>query len=113
MLTRLDRIANQNHLQLIKAMLPHLPADRQKTFSVLIKMMELQNVVQFYSRNAESIRACDASGETSSDLLDILTDVRQHCEGEEQILIDQMLQAVSMIELYSIVAQQEGGEPNE
>ncbi|MCD8014228.1 MAG: hypothetical protein LUG99_13825 [Lachnospiraceae bacterium] len=50
MQTRLDEIANQNHLQLMKAIIPHLPPGSQKTFSVMIKMMEVRNVLNYYSR---------------------------------------------------------------
>ncbi|MCD7817786.1 MAG: hypothetical protein LUH07_01870 [Lachnospiraceae bacterium] len=109
MLTKLDQIANQNHLLLLKAIIPHLPANRQKSFSILIKMMEMQNILKFYNRNPGSIRACDTSDskETSSGILDILADIRNYCDEEDQEMIDQALQTISMIELYSLLAQQE------
>lgn len=40
-----------------------------------------------------------------ADLLDILSDIRQYCEGEEQEMIDQALQMISMIELYQVCAE--------
>lgn len=146
-LTRLDEIANQNHLQLIKALIPHLPPGSQKTFSVMIKMMEIRNVLNYYdqppgqsrgarypfhhasqdagaaaamaSEQKDSMAANACRGEASKeaaeeaagesvDLLDILSDVRQYCEGEEAAMIDQALQMMSMIELYSMFSQQEG-----
>ncbi|MCD8021694.1 MAG: hypothetical protein LUF30_01455 [Lachnospiraceae bacterium] len=135
MLSELDQIANQNHLQLIKAIIPHLPRARQKTFSILIKIIELQNILKYYASSPAAVHACCEtdpdlsrsasrdpsspfshtadeadvfSGEQPSDMLDILTDIREHCEGEEQAMIDQALQMLSMIELYSLFAQQEG-----
>ncbi|MCD7764934.1 MAG: hypothetical protein LUH53_00230, partial [Lachnospiraceae bacterium] len=77
MQTELDRIANQNHLQLLKALIPHLPASSQKRFSILIKIMEVQNVIRFYSSPPpESSASSDPP-----DLLDVLADVRCYCEG--------------------------------
>ncbi len=128
MQTELDRIANQNHLQLLKALIPHLPSSNRKRFSVLIKIMEVQNVIRFYNNPHADIRSnsaftsdtsenqsvkdsCEysdsAAEESPPDLLDILTDVRCYCEGEEQQMIDQALQMMSMIELFSVMAQSE------
>ena len=50
MLTALDQIANQNHLLLIKAAIPYIAPGSQKIFSILIKMVELQNVLKFYNQ---------------------------------------------------------------
>ena len=47
MMTMIDQVANQNHLQLIKAMLPYLPPANQKNLCYCIKMMELQNISRF------------------------------------------------------------------
>ncbi|MCC8044713.1 MAG: hypothetical protein LIP12_04340 [Clostridiales bacterium] len=113
MLTRLDQIANQNHLQLVKALLPHLSMREQQTLSVLIKFMELKNVMQYYSQlphplqTGNTATATGQSGE-EEDFLDILADVREHCEGKEQEMIDQALQMMSMIELYSLFSEPPG-----
>jgi len=98
MQTKLDQIANQNHLQLLKALLPYLPVNSQKTFSVLIKTIEMQNVMNYYQTK-------ETDSQSSSDLLDILTDIRQYCEGDEREMIDQALQMISMIELYQVCAE--------
>ncbi len=143
MQTELDRISNQNHLQLIKALIPHLPASNRKRFSVLIKIIEMQNVIRFYNSPHTNIRYNHfSSGNTSDgqsfeasnkypkntaeepppnlsdspeslDLLDILTDVRCYCEGEEQQMIDQALQMMSMVELFSVMSQSEASPEND
>ena len=41
-LTPLDVIAAKNELQIMKALVPYLPHGRQKSFAVLIKLMEIQ-----------------------------------------------------------------------
>lgn len=106
MLTALDRIANQNHLQLIKALLPYLPPDRQRPLSICIKMMEMQNLLRFYDHGGCCLNACSAAGE-SPELSDILTDIRNYCEPGEQEMIDQWFQLMTAMELYSMFAQDE------
>ena len=49
MLTAIDQIANRNHLQIIKATVPYLPEREQKMISCLVKVLELRNVVRFFS----------------------------------------------------------------
>lgn len=104
MLTALDQIANRNHLQLIKAAVPYLASGNQRMFSVLIKMIELQNVMNFYSHDRLSISACAAQSEPPG-MLDMLSDMRSYCDGEEQVLLDQWIQILSAMELYSVFAQ--------
>lgn len=104
MLTPLDQIANQNHLQLIKAALPYIQSSSQKTLSVMIKMMELQNILHFYNKSSAVIHACNTESERGG-ILDMLTEMRTYCEGEEQKLLDQWIQIASALELYSIFSQ--------
>lgn len=115
MLTVIDQVANQNHLQLIKAAIPYLPPRNQKTISLLIKLMELQNVANFFHDHTCCISACDIpSG--SPEITEILADIRNYCDDSEQAMIDQWGQLFSMLELYSMMAQQpdtmmSGGQP--
>ena len=106
MLTSLDQIANQNHLQLLKAMIPYLMPQKQKLFSVFAKFLELQNILSFYNRGEHCIRACDASSEPPG-ILAILNDIRNYCDEPEQEAIDQCICALSMMELYSSVLQED------
>ncbi len=113
MLTALDQVANQNHLQLIKALLPYVQPDRQKMLSVCIKMMELQNVLRFYERGDHCAGACGTDGK-APEFLDVLNDIRNFCEPDEQEMIDQCIQLMTMMEFYSIFAEgneDAGAEP--
>ncbi len=104
MLTAIDQVANRNHLQLIKAAIPYLPPGNQRMFSVCVKMMELQNVAAFYDRSPQCVSAC-GSGTEQPGMVDILSDIRNYCEGEEQEMIDRCLQLLSTLELYSAMMQ--------
>lgn len=112
MLTAIDQVANRNHLQLVKAAIPYLPPENQRMVSVCVKMMELQNVAAFYNRSSDRVSAC-SSGAEPPGIVDILSDIRNYCEGEEQEMIDHCLQLLSTLELYSTLMQsmEEGQEP--
>lgn len=101
MLTPLDQIATQNHLQLAKAAITYLPASNQPFLSVWIKLMEIQNILHFYHQSPLPVEACSSSG-SSDGLLDILSDMRNYCEGSDQELLDQWIQLAGTLELYSI-----------
>jgi hypothetical protein len=110
MLTALDQVANQHHLQLLKAILPYLAAENQRLFSIGIKFMELQNVMNFFAEGNECVSACSTSPNAPG-LLDILTDLRNYCDDEEGAMIDQWIQLVTALELYSLFAQSEEAFP--
>lgn len=107
MLTALDQVANQNHLQLVKAILPYVRPDSQRALSVCIKMMELQNILNFYSRGHHCVSACGTSGE-KPEMIDILADIRNYCDGGEQEAIDQCIQLMTAMELYSMFSETDG-----
>lgn len=106
MLTPLDQIATQNHLQLAKAAIAHLPPSNQQLLSVLIKVMELQNILRFYNQKQSFLSACSTQTEPAG-MLDILSDMRNYCEGADQEMLDQWIQIAGTLELYSIFASSE------
>ena len=103
MMTMIDQVANQNHLQLIKAMLPYLPPENQKNLCYCIKMMELQNISAFYRSHTCCAQSIEDSSSASP--AEILTDIRNYCDESEQSIIDQLLQTLSMLELYSAMSK--------
>ncbi len=104
MFTAIDQVANQHHLQLIKAALPYFSTNTQASLSVCIKLMELRNILTYYQRHDSCVQAC-GSEDAAPSMTEILEDIRNYCEGDDQTLIDQMLQMFQMLELYSMLAQ--------
>lgn len=109
MLTALDQIANQNHLQLLKAAVPYINTSSQKMISLLIKILEMQNILRFYKHTGNCVHACSTGNEPPG-IIDMLTDMRNYCDESEGEMIDQCLQILSALELYSIFAQS-GADP--
>ena len=106
MLTAIDQVANQNHLQMIKAAIPYLDIRRQKMVSVCVKLLELENVLACYRQSEKSaLQACSLNQE-SGGAADILNDIRNYCDKGEQDLIDQCISMLNTLELYTTLAQQ-------
>lgn len=105
MLTAIDQIANQNHLQMIKAAVPYLHAREQKFVAIYAKLLELQNIMSFYSENASQISSCSID-QSSASTSDILNDIRNYCDPAEQEMIDHCLQLINAMELYTAMSQQ-------
>lgn len=104
MLTTLDQIANQNHLQMIKAMLPYLPSAHQGMLSMLIKVRELQNVASYFRHPPTRLTSC-SGGQEAVCLSDMLNDIRNYCDENEKAMIDQISGLLSAMELYSAMAE--------
>ena len=103
MLTALDQVANQNHLQLLKAAIPYIRSRNQKMISVCIKLMELQNILNFYEHSDSFVSGCSTQSDPP-DFLDMLADLRDYCDDGEQEMIDQCIQLISTLELYSMLS---------
>ena len=111
MLTVLDQIANQNHLQLAKAAIPYFHPNSQKMMSVCIKILELKNILAFYQNGDGCVSACSDTAQPP-EMIDILTDMRNYCEGSEQQMIDQWIQMISTMELFSLFSQSQDNFEN-
>lgn len=103
MMTAIDQVANQNHLQMIKAILPYLPPNNQQSICFCIKMMELQNISAYYRSHTCCVQSLSAA--SAAHPSEILNDIRNYCDESEQAIVDQLLQTISMIELYTAMAQ--------
>lgn len=92
----IDQIANGDHLSMYKAVIPYLPKHFQKSCIMLIKMMELNNLMTFYN---SPMSACSFPSH-SSDPEDILTELRQYGNEEQNQKIDQITSLLSALKLY-------------
>ena len=55
-----DQIANGSNLQMYKAVIPYLPRTLQKNCILMIKMMEMNNLLSYYN---SPMSACSAPPE--------------------------------------------------
>lgn len=104
MLTAIDQIANRNHLQVIKSVIPYLPPSEQRMIACYIKMLELNNVARFFRHQPCQLQSC-ATDRAPVHLPDMLNDIRNYCDENEQKMIDQMTNLITAMEMYSVMAE--------
>lgn len=95
-LTAVDRIADGNGLQMMKAAIPYLPGSIQKSLSLYVKLAELQNVISYYQH---SVSACSPSTEPHT-AEEILTDLRNYGTDSQRQSLDQTLNLLNTLKMY-------------
>lgn len=93
-LTAIDRIADGDGLQMMKAAIPYFPGTLQKFFSIYVKMMEMNNLISYFDH---PVRACSAS---AADTDEILQDIRPYCTESQKRSLDQAAGLLNTIKMY-------------
>ncbi len=91
----IDQIANGETLQMYKAVIPYLPKSMQKNLILMIKIMEMNNLLSFYN---SPISACAAPEAHSPE--EILSQLRCYGNESQNQQIDQILNLVTALKLY-------------
>ncbi|MCI7812636.1 MAG: hypothetical protein SO016_07760 [Lachnospiraceae bacterium] len=105
--TAIDQIANEGHLTLLKAAIPYLRSDSQKSLAIYAKILELGNIVRFFAQPAPEMSICSESDENIS-VLDMLNDLRSFCDESEKEMMDfciHMIQTVQNLSSYQEIFQ--------
>lgn len=93
-LTAVDRIADGNGLQMMKAAIPYLPGAMQKSFSIFVKIREMNNLLSYYN---SPVRVCSAE---TANAEEILEDIRPYCTEEQRQTLDQAVNLMNTIKIY-------------
>ena len=91
-----DRIANGDQLQMYKAVIPYMPKNLQKQCMILIKLMEMNNLISFYN---STVTAC-ASPQRSNSPEELLSELRHYGSEAQNQQIDYLLNLFSALKLY-------------
>ncbi|MDO5541262.1 MAG: hypothetical protein Q4F83_14565 [Eubacteriales bacterium] len=94
--TAIDRIADGNGLQMMKAAIPYMPSAIQKSFSIYVKMLEMQNILSYYNH---PIHACAVPEENTSPS-EMINDIRTFCTQSQCQTLDQALNLINTLKLY-------------
>lgn len=93
-LTAVDRIADGDGLQMIKAAIPYLPGAMQKSFSIYVKAMEVNNLLSYYNN---PVHACSAQAAEPDEILE---DIRAYCTDAQRHSLDQAVNLITALKLY-------------
>lgn len=97
--TAIDQIANEGHLKLLKAAIPYIRSDNQKSLAIYTKILELGNIIRFFDQPAPEMSICSEEEEVST--LDMLSDIRSFCDESEKDMIDSCIQTIQTIQSLS------------
>lgn len=101
--TTFDIETQSRNLQILKTFIPYLNGPRQKSFAVIIKCMELRNVIHVFDEPPVSMCMC-SSDDPSEMTMSLLNDIKKFCTPSEQDSIDMMLTAFQMFSSYDMLS---------
>lgn len=100
--TALDEMVENDRNQMLKAMIPYLPASGQQFLSMYTKTQELMNTMFLFQspKNSADLQAASLPG---ADPLEMLQDIRKCCCGESRRQIDHIINLMATIQMLRIM----------
>lgn len=92
-----DTLYTQNHIQILKVLLPYFDPASQKSIAVWIKYMELQYTMSCASLTPAMI-CCEAS--EKPDIADIFEKIKNFCTPQERAVFGQICSMKKSLEMY-------------
>ena len=92
-----DTLYTQNHIQILKVLLPYFDPASQKSIAVWIKYMELQYTMGCVSRSPAMV-CCEAS--EKPDIADIFEKIKNFCTPQERAVFGQICSMKKGLEMY-------------
>lgn len=99
-ITDFDNIIQDEHHQLLKAVLPYMQPNGQKFISLFVKFKELRNTMTLFQDEENNLSACSA-GKRNLSPIEMLSDIRKFCPKKDQEAIDSLLNFINMYTLYN------------
>lgn len=92
-----DTLYTQNHIQILKVLLPYFDPASQKNIAVWIKYMELQYTMSCVNRSPAMI-CCEIS--EKPDIADIFEKIKNFCTPRERAVFGQICSMKKSLEMY-------------
>lgn len=98
-----DTLFCNNHIQMLKILLPYMDYRMQKSLAVYIKYLELQYTVDFYRKNPYPL--CGCSQEAPFDLSKICSELLPYCTDKERKQLEQIQSLFKGMEMYQEISK--------
>lgn len=117
-----DTLFTNNHISLLKLLLPLLSPSGQKSLAFYIKYLELQYTIQYFARHPQGIIFSPPNTENTYDLNHVLTSALPYCNPREKDTLMQLRNMINnfqniqdMLEMLNTMKElfPEGFEPSE
>lgn len=97
--TPFDEIVQTRELQMLKTLIPYLPAQKQKLIIYLINYLQFKNAMQVIENPPAALCAAEV-GSNNENFTAILNALKKYCNSKEQETIDTILNLLCIVENY-------------
>lgn len=101
-----DTIYTNNHIQILKVLLPYFDSRSQKGLVIMIKYMELQYAMEYLNRHPAALNAASLNGQTEKtaskkpDIVEIFEQIKNFCTPSERAMFEQLANMKRSMEMY-------------
>ncbi len=94
-----DTLYTNNHIQMLKVILPRLPRERRNLFALFIKFMELQYTISYCEKKKRQINIC-TNDPDPKDLSSLINELQYYCTDAEQKKIKEIADMMQALEMF-------------
>lgn len=96
-----DTLYTNNHIQILKVLLPYFDIQSRKRLAILIKFMELRYTMDYFARYAV-LHTLDTRDKTGGqpDIVAIFEQIKNFCTPSERAMFDQLANMKKSMEMY-------------
>lgn len=95
----IDNFVNNKELNILKAVLPHLPSNIQRFMAIYIAMKELSNIFALLNAVNSNSFESNCNDNTNLDIEKILDAVKKHLDPSEAEAIDNYIGIMNMMKI--------------
>ena len=95
-----DTLYTQNHIQILKILLPYFDPYGQNHLAVWIKYLELRYTLEYVSRHPSHPYKNQTSGTSSPDFAVLFEQIKNFCSPQEKALFGELLNLQKNLELF-------------
>lgn len=94
-----DTLYTNNHIQILKVLLHHLPNEFSGEMAVFIKFMELQHAISHRNRTKGQINIC-SNTKKEIDVPGLLNDILFYCDESEKTKVKQLADMMQTMQTF-------------
>ena len=112
-MTPFDEMVSSPELQIIKLLIPYIPASGRQMLAAFTKISELRETFSLFSRKHCGLKAQSREGSSPSSIIEILDSFRPYLGTHECEMLDMFMRAREMMSVMEIMqVSQESAEKN-
>jgi len=95
-----DTIYTNNHIRILKVLLPYFDPNSQKKLAIMIKFMELRYTMDYFSRHTPAFPAGFNGSAQQPDIVRIFEQIKNFCTPSERAMFEQLANMKKSMEMY-------------